>query len=176
VNPDYVKIGRILRSRGNRGEVKVLSEANSPEAFLDFLDNNVFLSRPKDSGLTNIRIEKAWIHKGFVILKFEGYEDITAAETLRDASVLVLKEKRPQLEEDAYYQDQLIGLGVINQSDNRHLGTVADVFQIADNTLLEVKKENGETFLVPFVRDIIHQVDRKNGILYATFPEGLDDL
>ncbi len=172
----YVEIGRVLRPQGNKGEVRILSEANSPQAFLSLLAKGVFLSRPLRPEPQSIEVENSWLHKGFVIVKFKGIDDIGAAGAIRGASLLIAEDDRNTLPEGEFYLDQLIGLTVRDDSNGRRIGTVKDVIKLAGNDLLEVSTDAGRDFLVPFVGAVIRTIDLEKGIMTVSLPEGLEDL
>ena len=172
----YVEIGKVLRHQGNKGEVRIWSEANSPQAFLSLLAKGVFLARTDCSEPHPIEIEDSWLHKGFVIVKFKGINDIGAARAIRGASLLIARADLDALPEDEFYFDQLIGLTMKNKSNGRHIGTVKDVFRATGNDLLEICNEQGQNFLVPFVRAMICKIDLKKGVITVSLPEGLEDL
>ena len=80
-NPDAsedVVIARIVKARGIRGEVACDIETDFPERFesLDRSPCGCLMGR------LVLALEDHWFHKGRVILKFEGYDTMTAAEQL----------------------------------------------------------------------------------------------
>ena len=172
----YIIIGHIVRPQGNKGELRVRSEADSPQAFLSFLKNKIFLLGEEEVEPYEIEVENAWLHKGFVILKIRGTDDMAGAESLRDHAVAILRKDRPSLKENEFYWDQLIGLEVRNKEDDQVIGNVRDVMDIAESIMLEVEKKDGKTFLLPFVGAFIHAVDTKKGMLWTSIPKGLDEL
>ena len=172
----YITIGKILRPQGNKGEVRIWSEADSPEAFLSLIEKGAFLFAKGWPSPRVLPVEARRIHKGFVVLKFEGFDDITSAETLRDAFVLIPEGDRPGLSEDEFYLDQLVDLRVVEGEQGRPIGRVKDVFSLTGQTLLEVQKDEGGLFLVPFVSDIVSSVDLKQATISVSLPRGLDEL
>jgi len=154
----------------------VRSEADTPQAFLSFLEKPLFLLQEENSEPHPIEVENAWLHKGFVILKIKGTEDRKTAESLRDGVIVIRRKDRPPLPANQFYWDQLIGLEVRDPVDDRKIGKVKDVLDIAGNVTLEVEKKEGKTFLLPFVQAFVRSVDPDQGMLYASLPEGLDEL
>lgn len=173
---DFISFGRILRPQGNKGEVRIQMETSSAEDFLAFLGKRLHLVGPDDMRPRPITVEDTWFHKGFVIVKFVGIDDMSAAESLRGAELQIPREDRPALSEGEYYYDQLIGLEVRDASGGRFIGNVSDVVTIADNLLLEIEKGGGKTFLVPFVSAYIPSVDPEKGVIRVSLPDGLEDL
>jgi 16S rRNA processing protein RimM len=176
LEPRYVTIGRILRPHGNKGDVRVWSEADSPEAFFSFLKKPVYLDRKDLAPPGLIEVEEAKVHKGFILVKIKGIEDIEAAESLRDHLMVIREEDRDPLGEDEFYWDQLIGLEVRDSIEGNLIGQVKDILGLGGNLLLEIEKEGGKTFLAPFARKTIASVDLGKGIIRSRLPEGLEDL
>ena len=172
----YIIIGRIVRPQGNKGELRVRSEADSPQAFLSFLKNKIFLLGEGEAEPYEIEVENSWLHKGFVILKIRGTDDMNAAENLRGLSIAIKRQDRPSLKENEFYWDQLIGLEVRNKEDEQVIGNVRDVMDLAGNITLEIENKEGKIFLLPFVGAFIHAVDTEKGMLWTSIPKGLDEL
>ncbi|MBN1903135.1 16S rRNA processing protein RimM [Candidatus Sumerlaeota bacterium] len=172
----FIEIGRILRPHANKGDVRVWSEADSPEAFFRFLEKPVFLERNNGAMPELIEVEEARAHKGFILVKIMGIEDMDAAEGLRGCLMMIREEDREPLGENEYYWDQLIGLEVRDGKEERLIGHVKDMLNPGGNLMLEIEKEGGKTFLAPFARELIASVDLEKGIIRAQFPEGLEDL
>jgi len=74
---------------------------------------------------------------------------------------------------DEYYDHELIGLKVL--IDGSHVGDVTGVTTMPNQKLLEVDY-NGKEVLIPFVMDIVPEIDLDEGYLVATPPEGLLEL
>lgn len=172
----YITIGRILRPHGNKGDLRVWSEADSPEAFFSFLEKPVYLDQKDMETPKAIDVEEARSHKGFILVKIRGIEDIDAAEALRGYLMVIREDDRDPLGEDEFYWDQLIGLEVRDGDNERLIGQVKDMLDLGGNLLLEIEKEGGKTFLAPFVRDLVASIDLGEGIIRVHLTEGLEDL
>ena len=73
----YIEAGRIVNTHGVRGEVKIEVWLDSAEFLRSF--KRVFI------GEREIKIESAFVHKGFLIAKLEGVDDVNAAMSLQGA-------------------------------------------------------------------------------------------
>lgn len=87
------------------------------------------------------------------ILRIEGVADRTAAEALRGRELLVPDTLRPELGEDEYWPEQLVGCRVLD--GDRELGVVQQMLGMPSCELLEL----GDGTLIPLVRDAIERVD-----------------
>ncbi len=89
-------IARIVRTRGNRGEVLADILTDFPERFQRL--KAVWLEFPDRHRETAV-VEATWPHKGRQVLKFAGIESISEAERLRSAWVLIDRKDAVPLEE-----------------------------------------------------------------------------
>ena len=76
-------------------------------------------------------------------------------------------------EEDGYYDHELVGLEV--RMDKKPIGKVTGVMDTPNRKILEVDYQ-GREVLIPFVMDIVPEVDLDEGYLTITPPEGLLDV
>ena len=58
--------------------------------------------------------------------------------------------------------------------DGNNIGIVNDVGENRATSLLSVKKPDGQTFLVPFVKELVPGVDLDKGIVIVNMIDGLD--
>lgn len=128
---------------------------------------------------TPVAIERAWLHKGRVVLKLTDIHSISDAELLRGAELLIPASERMALETDAIYIDDLIGCTLLNMEDERavSIGVVRDIVrQEATADLLLVSDENGLEHTIPFAKAYLSRIDLPNRILEMTLPSGLLDV
>jgi 16S rRNA processing protein RimM len=103
---------------------------------------------------------------------FTGVTDRTVAETLVKAILWISQDESEQTdEEDAWYDHQLVGLGVVR--DGTRVGVVRRVDHLPAQDLLAVETASGDEVLVPFVKAIVPAVDVVAGIVTVTPPVGL---
>lgn len=143
-------IGEITAPFGLRGEVKVWPLTDFPEHFEQL--EEVCLAW-KDGHSRISRIERAWHHKKFVILKFEGIDDISAAETLRGARIRIPESQLMPLQEGEYYIHDIIGMDVVT-SEGEHLGKVTEVLRSPANDVYVTEKA-----MIPAVREFVERID-----------------
>jgi 16S rRNA processing protein RimM len=176
VEDDFISFGRIVRTQGNKGEVRVAFDTDTPEDFYKFLEQGAYLALPDNSEPKPIEVEDVWLHKGFVIVKIKGVDDMNAAERLRGAQFQIARNLRPPLAEGEYYLDQLIGLKALDAETGGELGSIFDMKTIAGNLLMEIQKPDGSVYMAPFVSAFIRGVDLKKRQIHLLLPEGLDQL
>src|SRR5215472_8311767 len=73
-----------------------------------------------------VGLEKSWLHKGKIVLKFRGVDSIEAAQSLAGCEVQILKSERADLEAGAFYAGDLIGCALWDHSSEppRDIGMV----------------------------------------------------
>jgi 16S rRNA processing protein RimM len=164
-----LRVGRLTKAHGLKGAIKLELFTDDPEH--RFVPGAEFsLQVPTGSkwhGKTITLSELRW-YNGHAVGFFEGVADRTEAETLVKAILWV--DQDDSVEEDAWYDHQLVGLTVVR--DGAEIGTVARVDHLPAQDLLAVRTSNGEV-LVPFVSAIVPEVDVKAGTVTVTPPLGL---
>jgi len=193
---DWLEIGRIVAPQGVRGEIRIYPSSDFPERFLE--PGPRWLQRPQGNTPEPITlVQGRYLEgKGLYVVKLDGIDDRTQAETLRGCALLVPAQDRPVLEDGEFYAADLMGLRVILQATGAEVGIVTDLYE-AGNDLLEVtlhpsgpnvpnpnapdSQESARPnpkprkVLVPFVTAIVPDIDLAQGCLYLTPPAGLLD-
>jgi 16S rRNA processing protein RimM len=190
----WVLVARIIRPRGNKGEVLAELFTDFPARLSSRLE--IFL-RPNQGEPGAIGLQNFWVdrnHPGHGIFHFEGCSSIDAAEKLRGYEVLIPVADRVKLPSGKYFVSDLIGCSVFENPVAEPklsspacameeapclVGTVRDVFFPGEGTagtpLLEVETAAGE-LLVPLAEDICRRIDVAARRIDVTLPEGLSDL
>ena len=164
-------VGRIGRPHGVRGELTVEVRTDSPE--LRFAPGSSLSTDPAAAG--PLVIDDARWHSGKLLLSFAGVHDRDAAEALRNVRLVVdVPDDETPDDPEEFYDHQLVGLAAV-AADGAALGTVADVLHLPSQELLAVTTPDGREVLVPFVREIVPEVDVTAGRVLVTPPPGLFD-
>jgi 16S rRNA processing protein RimM len=171
---DYVTVGRITTFHGNRGEVKVMPFTDSLE---QFSPGSRFLVTHKGVSRT-LEVERARCHKKSVIIKFSGIESIDDAKQLRGATLEVAKSQLVSLPEGEYYVFQIEGLEVVT-TEGRRLGKIVRVIKGVAHDIYEVDPGSVEScgqgnILIPAVRDIVKNIDLRQGTVVVDLIPGLE--
>jgi 16S rRNA processing protein RimM len=167
-----LRVGRLLKAHGLKGAIKL--ELYTDDPALRFVPHSVYtLQVPDESpwvGKTVTLKELKWYNDQAVVF-LEGVEDRDAAESLVKAILWVDEDHdaRP-VEEDAWYDYQLIGLTV--RRNGQTIGTISRVDHFPSQDLLIVDTGDAEV-LVPFVKAIVTGVDIEAGTMDIDPPIGL---
>ncbi len=164
-------VGRIGRAHGIKGEVSVEVRTDEPE--LRLAPGAVLATDPASAG--PLIIATGRVHSGRLMLRFEGVADRTAAEGLR-GTLLIAEVDPGQTPEDPeeFYDHQLIDLDVVT-ADGREVGRIAEVTHLPYQDLLVVRRPDGSEVLVPFVSEIVPEIDLDEQRAVITPPPGLLD-
>ena len=171
---EYLTVARITRPRGNKGEVAAENLVGGLECFAEGRKLDALLA---DRTREVLQVERAWEHKGRLILKFEGFATIGDAERLRRSELRMARADLPELPEGEYYFEDLVGCKLVDEASGRELGLVGHVYEPPGGALLfSVIDDDGKEMLVPFATEICRDVDIEAKRILARLPEGLDEL
>jgi 16S rRNA processing protein RimM len=189
-------VARILRARGNKGEVAAELLTDFPERLIKLQEVFVGIANGEIEP-RRIALKKCWLsqnHRGQAVFHFEGVNSISEAEKFRGLGVLLPFERRARLPAGQYFVSDLIGCSVFDNPTASSafssspcslveapalLGTVRDVQfpgeEFSGTPLLEVETAQGE-MLIPLAADICSRIDTVARRIDVVLPEGLRDL
>ena len=165
---ETIKIGKIVKPHGVRGELKVYS---SSDFIMDRLKKNAVVMLEKNGKMTEMKVTASRMQQELALVKFEGIDSMNDAELWRDADVLVDRKKIPALKE-GYYFFELKGLDVYSE-ENEKIGVVSDVEEGLANNNLRITKEDGTQCLVPYVKAFVKDVQLAENKIIIKVIEGL---
>ena len=159
-----VTIARLLRPRGNKGELVAAPFTDRRDGLTRVIVNEV-----------PMEVERTWYHGDQLVFKFKGVDTISEAKKLAGADVLIPISERPEIPAGEYYQSDLIGCAVFD-TDGRAIGSVTDWQETGATPLVEVTKPDGKELLIPFAKSIFFKIDLNHKRIEVILPEGLEDL
>ncbi|MFI1099488.1 ribosome maturation factor RimM [Streptomyces melanogenes] len=164
-------VARIGRAHGIKGEVTVEVRTDEPE--LRLAPGAVLATDPASTG--PLTIETGRVHSGRLLLRFEGVRDRTGAEALRNTLLIadVDPEERPE-EDDEYYDHQLIDLDVV-LTDGTEVGRITEISHLPSQDLFIVERPDGTEVMIPFVGEIVTEIDLDEQRAVIDPPPGLID-
>ena len=140
--------------------------ADSPEFLADF--DELYL----DKGAKKIEITSSRVHKNMLIMKIKGIDSIEEADRLRN-KVLYMNRDDVELEDGAYFIQDLIGLDVIDDDTGELLGRLDDVSETGANDVYHVRTNDGKIFLIPVIPDVIKDISPEDGYIKIFKMKGL---
>ncbi len=163
-------VGRIGRPHGVRGEVTVEVRTDDPDT--RFAEGARLDTDPPERG--PLTVVQAREHHGRLLVAFEGFRDREGAETLRNTLLVADSATSGPTDDDEYWDHELVGL--LAYVDGAPLGAVSEVIHTPGGDLLSITREGTHELLVPFVAEVVPEVDIAGGRVVVDPPEGLLDL
>ena len=170
-----LRVGRLVKAHGLKGALKIELYTDDPDG--RFAPGSTFtLQVPESSpwhGKPLTVREFRWMNSHPVAF-FEGVEDRSGAEELVRAILWIDEDaESAPVEDDAWYDHQLVGLDVVRDGDV--VGRVIRVDHLPSQDLLAVRPTGAadDEILVPFVKAIVPEVDISTGRVIVTPPAGL---
>lgn len=183
-----VRVARIGKPHGVRGEVTVELFTDDPRA--RFAPGSVLEVQPaRERGggnapagagspqLEHVTVSGSRWNKNVLVARFEEIEDRNAAEAARGLE-LFAEAADLELDDDEWHQDDLLGLTAVDITrDDARIGTVKALIQGVAQDLLEITPDGGgRPVLIPFVEEIVPEVDLDAGVVLVSPPPGLLEL
>ncbi|WP_088006012.1 ribosome maturation factor RimM [Indiicoccus explosivorum] len=168
---DWFNVGKIVNTHGIRGEVRVLSRTDFPEErFAEGARLGIFKEDAKKP--VPVKVASHRKHKNFDLLTFEGYSSINQVEEFKNADLKVADHELDELEEHEYYYHEIIGCTVVTE-DGREIGMVTDILETGANDVWAVKPETGKMQYIPYIEDVVKEIDVENKKIVIELMEGL---
>ena len=160
---ETIKLGRIVNAHGIRGEVRVQPEGPDPALLTRF--KTFYLDGQPVIPTAN------HVHKGVVLMKFPGVEDMDAALALKGKD-LYIRRADARLPDGEYFDDELLGLSVCNAETGEVLGELTAVESYPAHKVYTVKGKR--EYLIPAVKDVfIKSVDLDRDRMEVQVWEGM---
>ena len=156
-----LECGKIVNTHGIRGEVKIVPWADSAE-FLCGLSTLYVDGKP-------IAVRSARVHKGNAIVLLEGINDVNEAMLLKN-KVVCLHRDDVELDEDAFFLADIIGLDVVDEAGNK-LGKLAEILSPSLQDVYVVKGDR--EILIPAVPEFILETNVAEGYIKVRLIEGM---
>ncbi len=166
---NLISIAKIINFHGIKGEVKVGYTKGREEQLKSL--KKLFIKQNSDYSELNVQSLK--FHKTFAIIKFKEINSINDTEAYKGLNLYIPKDIVVDfLEEDEYLVSDLDGLEAYDNNDNL-LGTICAVGENNATNIISIKDSNDKIHLIPFVKELVPQVDLKNKRITINKIEGL---
>ena len=168
MSDEFITIGKIVSTQGNKGEVNILPLTNSTDRFKNLV--TVFLRNNNTQATLNI--EKIRIKENTVILKLKDIESIEEAKIIVGSFLEVERKNAVKLSKDTYFVFEIIGLEVYDEN-NIFLGKVENVISTGSNDVYIVKGKNKKEFFIPAIREVVKNVNFEKRRISIKMVDGL---
>jgi len=108
--------------------------------------------------------------KGGAIARFAQCADRNGAEALRGTALTVPRSSLPPLGEGEYYHADLLGLDAVS-TDGTALGTCVAIDNFGAGDVLEVRRTDGKSFMVPMRAEAVPEWDAERLVIVAAWAQ-----
>ena len=166
----FVPLGRITKPQGLRGAFRVRAHSVESENLTSL--KQIFLETATGESIeADVRSVQA--RTGFFIVEVAQIDHIDQVTPLVGQQVLARREDLVPLDDDEFYWFELIGLSV-ETVDGQPLGTIESIIPTGANDVLSLK-HNGREILIPYIDEVVKQVDLARGVVIIDPIPGLLD-
>ena len=176
-NKDWLVIGIITSSHGVEGKLNIKSLSDFKERFTQ--PGTRWLQKNNEEPIPYTLIsgfQKPG--KESFIISLEGIKNRNEADNLKQYKLLVKSNDIPKLKDNEFHLNQLLDLDVKSDVNNEItvIGKVVDLITENNNLIVVRLKQNNKDVLIPFVKEIVTNIDKNNKYLIIDPPKGLLDL
>ena len=157
----YIEAGRIVNTHGVAGEVKIEVWLDSPQ-FMKKCGRLFVDGAP-------LKITSAREHKGFLLARLEGVEDVSAAMRLKGKTAYIDRGDA-KLPRGAYFLQDIIGASVVDEQGSA-VGTLEEIMETPASRVYVVR--GAQEHMIPAVPEFILNTDAERGIITVRLIEGM---
>lgn len=161
--PELLAVAKLGAPRGIKGSLKVHSYSGE---YSHIEKLKTILVAPEGKPEAGRRLSVAFADRGDwgLGLVFAGYESPEKARALTGLFLYLPRDEASPLGKNEYYIHDLVGLRVLCGGED--VGLIQAVLDGASDPLLEVRRASAPgTFLVPFRKEFVGELDLKKGTL-----------
>lgn len=167
----WFNVGKIVNTHGIRGEVRVLSRTDFPEERF-VVGTKLGLFTPEAKKPIMVKIASHRQHKNFELLTFEGYPNISDVEPFKESYLKIAEHDLTELEDNAFYHHEILGCTVFS-TEGQELGTISEILETGANDVWEVTPKAGKKHYIPYIEDIVKEVNIDEKKVIIEVMEGL---
>ncbi len=171
-------IGRISKTTGIDGSLKVTAITDFPDRFktvrsVKLVNSENFFLKHRITGSDDFYIQKVDLLISYIRVKFDGYNSIGDAETLKGCYIGIDEKNRVVLPDENYYYYELYDCDFFDCG--RLVGKVVSIEDFGSGDLLKISAIKGKEILIPFRKEFITGIDIKNKRINAELIEGFTE-
>lgn len=165
-----LNVGKIVNTHGIRGELKILSSTDFPED--RFAKGSELLIVSEQGAPIPVTVETSRFQKNMVIVKFKEYGNINDVEKYKGSMLKITADRQGELGQDEFYFHQIVGCEVFTE-EGELLGTIKEILTPGANDVWVVKQKSGKDLLLPYIQEVVLQVDVPEKRVTVRLMEGL---
>lgn len=147
-------VGKISKSVGLKGEVRVTLLTDSPDRFRTL--KAVWIGT-EEATATRYKIHSVRVSPAAVVMQVETVQTRTAADALRGQFLFVAEKDEVKPKKGSYFIHEIVGMAVVDEA-GMTIGTVQEVMQMPAHDVWVVTSGEKE-FLIPATKEVIRSVD-----------------
>lgn len=169
----WFNVGKIVNTHGIRGEVRVISKTDfAEERYVP--GNTLYIFKEESDNPIEVVIDSHRVHKNFDLLTFEGMLSIQDVEQFKGALLKVDENQLSELDEGEYYFHEIIGCKMYTDQ-GEEIGTIREILATGANDVWVVKRKEGKDLLIPYIEEIVTEINIDEKKVIITPMEGLLD-
>ena len=176
-NEDWLVIGVVTSSHGVAGKLNIKSLSDFKERFTK--PGMRWIQKHNEEPIP-CKLISGFQKPGkeSFIISLEGIKNRNDADNLKKYKLLVKSNDMPKLKDNEFHLNQLLDLDVklFVEGEIKIIGKVVDLITENNNLLVIKLLQNNKDVLIPFVKEIVTTIDRRNKYLVINPPKGLLDL
>lgn len=172
-------IGKITKSIGVKGHLKVIPLTDFPDRFLKLKEVYLF-DELKDKLVTDTKTQKllfrlkdTTLGSNFIKLKLDGYNDINEVDIFYNKLICIDEKKRVKLPKGLYYYYEMIGCDVYE--GEIYLGKVVKIDNFGSSDILFIMTNKGNEIMIPLLKEFVIKIDIIKKRIDVKLIEGLID-
>jgi len=166
-------VGKIVNTHGIRGELKIMPQTDFPEERFR-KGSQLLIERPGQRGVVPVTVEAARPHKQMYIVKLAGFDNINDVLSFKNSLLRVSEKDLVELGEGEYYFYEIIGCTVVTD-EGRTLGKISEILRPGANDVWVVERPQGKPVYIPYIDDVVLDVDVAQKRVTVHVLEGLID-
>ena len=169
IDIDLICVGSIGKPRGLKGEFFLNSFCDPKQNICNY--SNFIIENNPDLKISFIKQVN-----GRLISKLDTFDNVDDIKKCTNLNIFINKTELPELNDEEYYWHDLVGMEVIDISNNDNLGIVSEVVNHGSNDILEIKPSESSVDenlrKIPYVKDVfIKKVKLNENIIEVEWPK-----
>jgi 16S rRNA processing protein RimM len=169
---EFLRVGQLVNTHGIRGEVKIKVNTDFPEQRFA-LGKKMWLTHSTLPEAIPLTITHVRTHKSSFLVRFQEWNNINQAEPFKGGWFVVSLDDEAVDEDDGFYIHQIIGCHVVT-TDGEQVGIVKDILTLPANDVWVVERDGAKELLLPYITDIVKEVDVSKHQITIEWMEGLE--
>jgi 16S rRNA processing protein RimM len=168
---EWYTVGKVANTHGLRGELKIVSQTDFPEERFR-PGSRLTMMDPNQTEQIEVEVASSRNHKNTYIVKFKAWNEINDVEKYKGWFLKINEEQRFELPEHEYYYNEIIGCHVVSE-EGLELGVIQEILSPGANDVWVVQPATGKAVYIPYIEDVVKQVDVRNKQVVVHILEGL---